>query len=637
VRTLLFELPFKRTETPSLGLTLLRDIACERHHDIAINYANLQFENRIGSQRYAQIVHGPSELLLGDLVFAGAAFDRWLTPDDQKCLRRLGHIGNRSVDLDIINDLPELQELASLFVSDVAKATAHEAEIHGFSMMFQVTPSLAVAKAIKALNPRAIVVVGGPHCADSMGRALLRRCTWIDYVCPGEGESAFSDLLDALRPTGESHAGVPGIVSRGTLVSTPARSANLDALPIPRFDDWRRQRGSGEQTTFIAPFEASRGCWFGEKSHCVFCGLNGEMMTFRSKSASRVLDEIESLTSAGAEHLEAADQILDPKYLTELFPEITRRNLSVSFFFEVKSTLSRAQLQTLRDANVVRIQPGIESLSTGLLIRLRKGAKSYQNIRLLKWCAELGIAASWNFLTAVPGETLPDYTAIASLIPKLTHLQPPGASIRPVRVDRFSPLWKQSFTENGLPIAPAPTYELVYGTDPKFLADIAYHFEFVNRLPNLALKSGCAAAMDCWCSSVGASSLTLCRPNGTQPGFVCDGRGTTVKLVELNEVALFILDRCDAGISWDSLCRDSGVTEADLRAELNVLLDLAFVIEIDGILLSLPVDLSALLRDFPIAIAAPVAHAVYCSRMTSLCSGADRVWPRDSEANAPRT
>ena len=31
--------------------------------------------------------------------------------------------------------------------------------------------------------------------------------------------------------------------------------------------------------------ETSRGCWWGERSHCTFCGLNGMGMTYRSKNS----------------------------------------------------------------------------------------------------------------------------------------------------------------------------------------------------------------------------------------------------------------------------------------------------------------------------------------------------------------
>ena len=41
--------------------------------------------------------------------------------------------------------------------------------------------------------------------------------------------------------------------------------------------------------------ETSRGCWWGERMHCTFCGLNGATMAYRSKSAPRALAELTHL------------------------------------------------------------------------------------------------------------------------------------------------------------------------------------------------------------------------------------------------------------------------------------------------------------------------------------------------------
>ena len=35
---------------------------------------------------------------------------------------------------------------------------------------------------------------------------------------------------------------------------------------------------------------------------------------------------------------------------------------------------------------------------------MRKGVTALQNLRLLKWCAEIGITPAWNLLYGFPGE-----------------------------------------------------------------------------------------------------------------------------------------------------------------------------------------------------------------------------------------
>ena len=78
------------------------------------------------------------------------------------------------------------------------------------------------------------------------------------------------------------------------------RSRNLDTLPIPDYDDYIDALASSPAAADVTPMlmlETSRGCWWGEKHHCTFCGLNGLTMAFRSKTPERVIEEIETLRS----------------------------------------------------------------------------------------------------------------------------------------------------------------------------------------------------------------------------------------------------------------------------------------------------------------------------------------------------
>ena len=108
-----------------------------------------------------------------------------------------------------------------------------------------------------------------------------------------------------------------------------------------------------------------------------------------------------------------------------------------------KANLTREQLKLYIEAGVRRIQPGVESLSTPVLARMRKGTTALQNIQLLKWCRELGLTPIWNHLTGFPGERPEDYAGIAALARKLFHLMPPNGLAR-VRFDRFSPYMTES-------------------------------------------------------------------------------------------------------------------------------------------------------------------------------------------------
>ena len=181
--------------------------------------------------------------------------------------------------------------------------------------------------------------------------------------------------------------------------------------------------------------ETSRGCWWGERMHCTFCGLNGATMAFRSKSAPRALAE---LTHLAARHpgcdIQVVDNILDLKYFKTLLPELAERKLNVSLFYETKSNLKKDQVRLLRDAGVMTIQPGIESFSDRVLKQMKKGVSGLQNIQLLKWCKEIGVHPIWNFLMGFPGESPDDYFEMAELSARVCHLpQPSGRQHHPAR------------------------------------------------------------------------------------------------------------------------------------------------------------------------------------------------------------
>ena len=94
----------------------------------------------------------------------------------------------------------------------------------------------------------------------------------------------------------------PGVARRrdGAGGGHPARPPlrQLDDLPTPDYTEYfeRAERArtappTGQRRIWI-PFESARGCWWGAKHHCTFCGLNGTTMQFRSKSPQRVADEL---------------------------------------------------------------------------------------------------------------------------------------------------------------------------------------------------------------------------------------------------------------------------------------------------------------------------------------------------------
>jgi ribosomal peptide maturation radical SAM protein 1 len=304
---------------------------------------------------------------------------------------------------------------------------------------------------------------------------------------------------------------VPGLARRvdGKVMVTPASPPRdqLDNLPVPDYEEYFEHAEElgilpeGNRNVWL-PIETARGCWWGAKHHCTFCGLNGTSMSFRSKSPERVLDELSRQARRYRScHFEAVDNILDPAYLRQLFPALVESGAGYQFFYEVKSNLDREQLKLLAQAGVTRVQPGLESLNSHVLGLMRKGVRAAQNVNLLRWARYYDINAEWNLLWGFPGETEVDYTEQAAIIPHLTHLQPPS-SIGRIWLERFSPLFNGHGTQQITERTPERSYRYVYPHDVD-LNKIAYFFDYqleggVPESAYAAVQSAVAAWSEAW-------------------------------------------------------------------------------------------------------------------------------------------
>jgi len=363
-----------------------------------------------------------------------------------------------------------------------------EYAIVGFTSTFeQNIASLALAQRIKAAHPTIQIVFGGANWEGEMGLELHRQFPFVDYVCSGEADESFPALVEQLladQPM-DPQRPIPGIAQRidgqSVFSGPPKLITDMDTLPIPDFSDYFKDLAQSTVTASIVPLlllETSRGCWWGAKSHCTFCGLNGGSMTYRSKSPGRALNELEALVDKWKfEFVEVVDNILDMKYFNSMLPALARLSRPIRLFYEVKANLGRKHLQILADAGVHRIQPGIESLSDHVLKLMRKGTTGLQNIQLMKWCKEYNISADWNIIYGFPGEKPEDYAKMLTLLRSIRFLKPPSGC-GPIRLDRFSPYHNSPKEFGFINVRSLGPYKYLYPFEEEILCRIAYYFDY---------------------------------------------------------------------------------------------------------------------------------------------------------------
>ena len=429
--------------------------------------------------------------MVGEWLFSVAAF-RAAAPDPDSHF-----VAELATDLSYLavspaelrSRLTRLREVdVPAFLDSLVEAVPwHEMAVVGFSSTFQQNAaSFALARRLKELHPNIFTVFGGANFDGDMGPEFVRAFDFIDAAIIGEADEAFPRLLSALA-AGTDLRAVPGIALRvdGALSVTPPLPPirDLDDLPAPDYEDYFTLAETlgilapGQRHGTWLPIETSRGCWWGAKHHCTFCGLNATTMQFRAKSASRVLDELaEQARRYRSFHFEAVDNILEPSYLKDLFPRLAETEAGYELFYEVKANLDREQLKLMARAGVAHIQPGLESLSSHVLGLMRKGVRAVQNVNMLRWCQYYGIRVSWNLLWGFPGETEQDYLDQAAVIPRLYHLQPPESADR-IWLERFSPLFTGHDTRSLTGKMPERSYRYVYPDDVD-LERVAYFFDY---------------------------------------------------------------------------------------------------------------------------------------------------------------
>jgi ribosomal peptide maturation radical SAM protein 1 len=487
-KVLLLSMPFGALERPALGLSLLKARLAESGIGCDVRYLTFAFAEYIGSENYQWVNYElPYTAFAGDWSFTEALYGKRERIDRAYA----DHILRKTWQLKA-SDLERLSHIRSFIPHflDYCMAAINwdEYALVGFTSTFeQNIASLALAKRIKKEHSEMAIVFGGANWEADMGRELHRHFKFVDYVCSGESENSFPELSRRVlrgEPVDDSNAPIAGIVYRkdGESVYTGQSELirNMDDLPVPDFSDYFDQLNECTVSSAIAPtllFETSRGCWWGAKSHCTFCGLNGGTMAFRSKTARRALDELQSLLDRWqTDHVEVVDNILDMKYFNDFLPMLIETGRRLHIFYEVKANLSRKQVQILSEAGVRRIQPGIESLSDNVLKLMRKGTTALRNIQLLKWGRENNVTVEWNVLYGFPGETEKDYDEMLKLLPSIRFLNPPSAC-GSIRVDRFSPYYN-SPAEFGLKnLWPMASYKYLYPFNNDSLMRIAYYFD----------------------------------------------------------------------------------------------------------------------------------------------------------------
>ncbi|MCP4660384.1 MAG: RiPP maturation radical SAM protein 1, partial [bacterium] len=357
-------MPYGNLPRPSLALSLLKAYLAETDVRVKVTYPNFLFAQEIGAQLYMALGSRSGAYQVGEWTFARAAFPDFKSDDDEylagmdAILPDDGFMTEALAGRSIKDLLPELREKTTTFVNRTAQSILDlKPRIVGCSSTGQQRcASLALLRRIRELDPRVITLMGGANCEGPMGVVTRREFPWVDFVVSGEADGFFTDFCRMLLEYGRD---VPidelpyGVIGPHFFFGNDPRPApratfhDMNTQPFPDFDDYfQALHKSGFDLDPELIVETSRGCWWGEKSHCTFCGLNGTVIKFRSKSPERVLDELKFLSERyRMRSFDVVDCIVDLGYVKTLFPKLADLGGPYSIFYETKGNLTREHLE----------------------------------------------------------------------------------------------------------------------------------------------------------------------------------------------------------------------------------------------------------------------------------------------------
>jgi ribosomal peptide maturation radical SAM protein 1 len=359
-------MPFLAIDRPSLAAGLLKAAIEKRGIACDCKYFNITFAKMIGGQEYLEVSEAPTTVLAGEWVFSqnfyGQSFSDWASYERDVLDCTTWGLGAKRLDA-----IKAARDLIPSFLRVVFESNDWaKYDIVAFTSTFEQTmASLCLARMIRERYPWIRIAVGGANFESSMGLAYIEHFSFLDFVCTGEGDTCFPQLCENLSrgidevPQGLLYRDGTGV---GSALNSHENFVDLDSLPIPAFDEYFQVFSTcfpeSERARFM-PLETARGCWWGERSHCTFCGLNGDGMKFRKKHWRRVIEEVDELTNRyPSMFVQFTDNILSLDYFKNLIPHWIHTRDSTMKFFEVKSNLNRDHLDMLKRAGVVWFKAG---------------------------------------------------------------------------------------------------------------------------------------------------------------------------------------------------------------------------------------------------------------------------------------
>lgn len=329
-------------------------------------------------------------------------------------------LDSEELNVDIL-DLEQFFHLTQKEVENILKRKIKSYSIFGITCLTNTYKfALKIANIIKRASPSNIIIFGGPH-ATFQYKQILRLQTneinLVDFICVGESEISFLQLVKTLKKGVERSKNVSEIVlkkikgiafknQKGKIVftGTPEQFLDIEAIPLPA----RYLLNQENYKYTVANVIVNRGC----PNQCSFCSRQKLFKKTRIRTPLSIESEIRDIMGVlSYEYINFYDNININRDFFQRFCKMLIRNfngdyLTVPWGCELRvDTISSKEAKLIKEAGCQLVATGIESASKEVL---RKNFK-YQDPNHVKKGIEhlkkYDIPIQAYFVLGLPGET----------------------------------------------------------------------------------------------------------------------------------------------------------------------------------------------------------------------------------------
>ncbi|MEL6536250.1 MAG: radical SAM protein [Bacteroidota bacterium] len=468
--------PGNAVDSIALGPYTMQAVARQQGFSMEILQVDLLLGEIIGPDAYRTIQYSQSNAyyqLINSRLFARSAFDLPALGYRPEAMWDQDAATGGMINSTIFNSSEVQYELERLFdierlCFDLVEATSEAVAKYSYKVVAaaigyenQIHSGVALMRRIKEKMAGEQTFITGGSYFDDYGReeGFLSLSPIFDHVFVGEAEDAFITFLNHMDSSKET---LPKII-RGR------KGWKLDDVPMVDYQGYARQvieimgQEYFDTTVRVLWYESNRGCWWGDKSRCTFCSIpEGE---FRRKKTEKILEELQEL------HLQFPQKVIlfTDNIIADSFPEeyyaITKDDEQLPpVGFQVKVGKTLDSVEWLGKINTVWTLPGVESFSTSLLKRIKKGTTGRDNLYYLRNAKCHNIATQYSLLWGFPGDKVEEYDYMMELAPRISHLQYPTYFTYAL-IGKGSPLVEYGEALGVEKLEKWKVYEMVYPKD----------------------------------------------------------------------------------------------------------------------------------------------------------------------------